>query len=652
MKKLLILLLISYNSLAQTSYYVATTGNDGNPGSILQPFKTVGKLSSVMHAGDVAYIRGGTYTSVAGNGASVHFQLQNLTNVTIQNYPGETPVFDLIAVTPSYGYPFAFVVESCTYVKVKGLMIKNLKQIADGTGVSRGFAFSNSTSCTAELLNVYNIGGTGVTIINSNGTTFLNCDSHNNGDGMSPDQWNFGDGFSCTGGDASSNLLFEGCRTWMNGDDGWDFFGWQGTLVTLKNCWSFWNSVKPWGLSGTQPSDAGVTPSSPYLWASNNAYRTSTSSGEGFKLGGCNMSPLTCVTGSTTQVRKVLINCASFNNSGTGYSYNFTEGSQYSHIMRMENCAAYNNGNDGIGGCCGRNAGLKQRWHNSWEYLNNRLESGGGLAYDGLCDSMSYNKWSTYYEATPPCGSLTGITLNNSDFVSTNDSLAPSARQADGSLPELTFLHLASGSDLIDAGVNRGYVPFYGAGVDLGPFQFVSGSPSLPTANAGADQTITLPTNSITLTGSGTGSGITYVWSNVLGNPSTATITGSTTTTPTISGLIQGTYRIQLAVTSGSDVARDTMSIVVNNTGTIQTPAIFRQATLYSGKIFINFTASVGDQFTLERLVNGQFVSLNTTYQTGLTSYWVIDGNPITGTNRYRIRTDKDVYSAEFLKKK
>jgi hypothetical protein len=43
-------------------------------------------------------------------------------------------------------------------------------------------------------------------------------------------------------------------------------------------------------------------------------------------------------------------------------------------------------------------------------------------------------------------------------------------RQPDGNLPEIDFLHLAEGSDLIDAGVELGYA-FNGEAPDLGAFE-------------------------------------------------------------------------------------------------------------------------------------------------------------------------------------
>jgi hypothetical protein len=47
--------------LDTNGYYVATYGDDDNPGTFLEPFATIGKAASVMAAGDTCYIHGGTY---------------------------------------------------------------------------------------------------------------------------------------------------------------------------------------------------------------------------------------------------------------------------------------------------------------------------------------------------------------------------------------------------------------------------------------------------------------------------------------------------------------------------------------------------------------------------------------------------------------
>jgi hypothetical protein len=44
-----------------TDYYVAPTGSDSGPGTLVQPFQTIQKAASVMVAGDTAFIRAGTY---------------------------------------------------------------------------------------------------------------------------------------------------------------------------------------------------------------------------------------------------------------------------------------------------------------------------------------------------------------------------------------------------------------------------------------------------------------------------------------------------------------------------------------------------------------------------------------------------------------
>lgn len=641
-----------------STYYVAANGSDLNPGSITQPYGTIGKLSAVMHAGDIAYIRGGTYTSVAGNAADVHFLIQNLTGtlgapILIQNYPGEVPMFNTVAITPTANYPCIMKVYNCTYLTVKGLTIKNLKQVATGQGVSYGFIIDASAFVTATQLNVFDIGGTGCTIQNtSHDITYLNCDSHNNGDGVSPDQWNFGDGFTCTN-DNSYNISFIGCRAWMNGDDNYDWFEWRGTNCVVKDCWAFWASIKPWGRTTVQPIEDSITPSNPALWASNNAYRTSTTSGEGFKAGGCNIAR--CTTGGMTTLKKQFINCVSTGNSGTGISYNFTEGATYAHIQLFQNCTFVFNGNDGIGGATPRNTGLYQRIDNCIAYGNNLLDSGGDLAYNGLCDSIHNNYWNTVYDQN--CGNLKGsITINNSDFVSTDQSQLVTARQADGSLPVITFMHYVSGSDGIDAGLiyNVANRPYNGTAPDLGAFEYssVPPTPVLPTANAGADKALILPTNSVSVTGTVTGSitPLTYLWTCT----PAATITGSTTLTATFSALTVGTYRVGFRVTDASlNTSIDSMLIVVSSTGTIIASPVIRLATLWQGHIILDITSTNGLQMEVERSVGtGGFVRLGAVEaKVGYTGYGFIDWSPVTGSNSYRVKTGP-VYSAVVIKKK
>ncbi|GAB4093029.1 malectin domain-containing carbohydrate-binding protein [Flaviaesturariibacter terrae] len=91
---------------------------------------------------------------------------------------------------------------------------------------------------------------------------------------------------------------------------------------------------------------------------------------------------------------------------------------------------------------------------------------------------------------------------------------------------------------------------------------------TVPVANAGPDQTLTLPTNSTALSGSGTdadGTIASYSWTQVSG-PNTASFSSKTVAAPTVSGLVQGTYVFALVVTdnAGASSSSDAVSIVVN----------------------------------------------------------------------------------------
>ncbi len=89
-----------------------------------------------------------------------------------------------------------------------------------------------------------------------------------------------------------------------------------------------------------------------------------------------------------------------------------------------------------------------------------------------------------------------------------------------------------------------------------------------PTANAGPDQTITLPTSSVTLTGSGTdpdGTIASYAWTKVSG-PAGGTIATPATASTNITGLTAGTYVFRLTVTdNGGATATNDVQIIVNS---------------------------------------------------------------------------------------
>jgi hypothetical protein len=88
-----------------------------------------------------------------------------------------------------------------------------------------------------------------------------------------------------------------------------------------------------------------------------------------------------------------------------------------------------------------------------------------------------------------------------------------------------------------------------------------------PVVNAGADKTITLPTSSVTLSGTATdadGTIAAYKWTQVSG-PALATFSSAATASTTASALKQGTYVFRLTATDNKGATgRDDIKVVVN----------------------------------------------------------------------------------------
>jgi parallel beta-helix repeat protein len=90
------------NAQTPHTYYVATDGSDGNPGTISQPFKTIQFSVNMVIPGDIIYLRSGTYIETVNVSKSgTHDQ-----PITIAKYPGDTA--EAIISGPSSGTGRAF----------------------------------------------------------------------------------------------------------------------------------------------------------------------------------------------------------------------------------------------------------------------------------------------------------------------------------------------------------------------------------------------------------------------------------------------------------------------------------------------------------------------------------------------------------------
>jgi hypothetical protein len=89
-----------------------------------------------------------------------------------------------------------------------------------------------------------------------------------------------------------------------------------------------------------------------------------------------------------------------------------------------------------------------------------------------------------------------------------------------------------------------------------------------PVANAGADQTITLPTNTVTLDGKGStdpdNNITTYAWTKISG-PSSFIISNANAVQTPVTDLAEGVYQFELKVTdAGGLFSKDTVQVTVN----------------------------------------------------------------------------------------
>ncbi len=498
-----------------TQWIVSPIGSDANPGTLASPFYTLNNAWVSVSAGDTIYMRGGTYTypnqvNLSGKNGSTG----NL--IKIWNYPGEVPIITrpvsgYTATNPS-GRRGPCI--SGNFIHMKGIEMTGFFQ--DDGFIPNTPWVSASNDCIFENLKIHHNGGGLYLQYSCTRNLLLNIDSYANFDVITGGGNSDGITIALNPNNSATNTI-RGCRTWYNGDDGFDVSQNTG-FVIFENCWSYKNGYL----------DGGIT--------------ASTGNGMGFKLG----PPADGLGGggSWSGIQKrTLKNCVASNNITYGFDTNVSD-----CIMNFYNCNAYGN-NQGFHINVGNQADV---YTNNLAYANNYqvFINANAITTTNAATGDEINDW-------------TSATISNADFESIDHTLLITARNVDGSLPSITFLKIAVGSDLIDAGTNVG-IPFTGTAPDIGAFE--SGTNTPPTANAGPDQSVTPP--SCTLTGSGNditpgGSITTYAWIKLSG-PS-CTITSPASAITGVTGLSIGTYIFELTVTdNGGATATDTVTITVS----------------------------------------------------------------------------------------
>jgi hypothetical protein len=409
-------------------YYVAVGGSNSNPGTIDRPFASLQRAIDVAQPGDLVYVRGGVYNiaNPAIPSAGVNFSKSGTSDtnrIKYFAYPGERPVLDFsnLRIQPDPNYTFGVLVTG-SYLHLKGFEIRNVPMnTRSNTGLRVG---ENAFRNIFELLDIHHIQGTGMFVHTTRGGhLILNSDAHDNydprshqGDGQN------GDGFGVHYQTSGEVTVFRGCRAWWNSDDGWDFIS-QEVPVIVEDSWAMGSG-----------------------YINSGAARAPDGNGAGFKIGS-----------SKTGIRHVVRNNLAWGNRSQGFYANHSAGGN-----DWFNNTSYNNGvqYDMLASSWDANGnrtdGVILTGNKVHRMRNNIGHPNSNRNMQGV--DSSFNTWNL------------GLTPSSSDFESLSNSGFMGPRNADGSLPNLNFLKLRAGSQMIDRGTNVG-LPYTGAAPDLGAYE-------------------------------------------------------------------------------------------------------------------------------------------------------------------------------------
>lgn len=145
--------------LVEGAYFVSPDGDDGNPGTIDQPWRTITRAANTLTAGETVYIRQSTYSErlvpqnsgTAGN------------PITFAGYPGEQATVDGAGVSIPGGWGGLVDLSDLSHIRITGLRVINA-----GTDDNHaGILVDNSSHISVENCYTYNTVSSGIGVWSS-----------------------------------------------------------------------------------------------------------------------------------------------------------------------------------------------------------------------------------------------------------------------------------------------------------------------------------------------------------------------------------------------------------------------------------------------------------------------------------------------------
>ena len=485
-KHLMLVLLAACSIVSGKTYYVATNGKDTNNGtSLATPFATWQKGINAAYPGDTIFVRGGIYY-LTGTDVKVDIDPEAYPTAkgrtgTKENpicfwaYPpdyeaGNHPILDAHNVINTTQTSYSvFGLNAVEYWHIKGITVRNAYQNDVVGRRPQGFGATFTANLKFENCTAYNISARGFYLYSgawntwdaenanpdnpqyarwdSDTTYFINCDAYDIRDSIN---CSAGDGWKCMN-HFGNVLIFEGCRAWNYSDDGYDPSG-NGKRI-FRNCWAMPTNKYASLCSGN---------------IEGNGFKTSAVYGEQYG----HYPPEYCFVEVT--------NCIAAHCPGVGFYNNLEPG--------LDNNAKYFNNTSYDTWMCfsdmrinAESRGIEMR--NNIAYIGSHEYYSQVGIYMPSVYAESHNTW-VGNQLVNDWGGWevnTDYNVTDADFISLDASQLMRPRKPDGSLPDITFLKLAAGSDLIDAGIDVG-LPYSGSAPDLGYAEYgsVPVTPSVP----------------------------------------------------------------------------------------------------------------------------------------------------------------------------